>query len=249
MVRKENKMNYILKVKDVEIPLSIQNYKKSKSIKLYFREGVLKVTKSPYISKKQVDRLIKNNEEKIYEEYKKILEKNNLSNEKWKTGDIILYKGKEYKINKKYDEKNSVRINLNEELKTFEISIPLSARENEEEYILKIIRKLFKNNTEVILQNRLPYWSKMTKIDYTSVKVKDAKTRYGSCIPSKKALHFSSRLVMLPEKAIDAVIVHELCHIIHPNHSKNFYKLVEKYIPNYKEIDKYLKRNSKLIAF
>ena len=242
-------MNYILKVKDVEIPLSIQNYKKSKSIKLYFREGVLKVTKSPYISKKQVDRLIKNNEEKIYEEYKKILEKNNLSNEKWKTGDIILYKGKEYKINKKYDEKNSVRINLNEELKTFEISIPLSARENEEEYILKIIRKLFKNNTEVILQNRLPYWSKMTKIDYTSVKVKDAKTRYGSCIPSKKALHFSSRLVMLPEKAIDAVIVHELCHIIHPNHSKNFYKLVEKYIPNYKEIDKYLKRNSKLIAF
>ena len=242
-------MNYILKVKDVEIPLSIQNYKKSKSIKLYFREGVLKVTKSPYISKKQVDRLIKNNEEKIYEEYKKILEKNNLSNEKWKTGDIILYKGKEYKINKKYDEKNSVRINLNEELKTFEISIPLSARENEEEYILKIIRKLFKNNTEVILQNRLPYWSKMTKIDYTSVKVKDAKTRYGSCIPSKKALHFSSRLVMLPEKAIDAVIVHELCHIIHPNHSKNFYKLVEKYIPNYKEIDKYLKRNSKLITF
>ena len=242
-------MNYILKIKDVEIPLSIQNYKKSKSIKLYFREGVLKVTKSPYISKKQVDRLIKNNEEKIYEEYKKILEKNNLSNEKWKTGDIILYKGKEYKINKKYDEKNSVRINLNEELKTFEISIPLSARENEEEYILKVIRRVFKNNTEVILQDRLPYWSKMTKIDYTSVKVKDAKTRYGSCIPSKKALHFSSRLVMLPEKAIDAVIVHELCHIIHPNHSKNFYKLVEKYIPNYKEIDKYLKRNSKLITF
>lgn len=242
-------MNYILKVKDAEIPLSIQNYKKSKSIKLYFREGVLKVTKSPYISKKQVDRLIKNNEEKIYEEYKKILEKNNLSNEKWRTGDIILYKGKEYKINKKYDEKNSVRINLNEELKTFEISIPLSARENEEEYILKVIRRVFKNNTEVILQDRLPYWSKITKIDYTSVKVKDAKTRYGSCIPSKKALHFSSRLIMLPEKAIDAVIVHELCHIIHSNHSKNFYELVEKYIPNYKEIDKYLKRNNKLIAF
>lgn len=241
-------MNYILKVKDAEIPLSIQNYKKSKSIKLYFREGVLKVTKSPYISKKQVDRLIKNNEEKIYEEYKKILEKNNLSNEKWRTGDIILYKGKEYKINKKYDEKNSVRINLNEELKTFEISIPLSSRKNEEEYILKVIRRVFKNNTEVILKDRLPYWSKITKIDYTSVKVKDAKTRYGSCIPSKKALHFSSRLIMLPEKAIDAVIVHELCHIIHSNHSKNFYELVEKYIPNYKEIDKYLKRNSKLIA-
>ena len=67
-------------------------------------------------------------------------------------------------------------------------------------------------------------------------------------MPSKKALHFSSRLVMLPKKAIDAVIVHELCHIVHPNHSKNFYELVEKYIPNYKQIDKYLKKNGKLIT-
>lgn len=243
-------MNYIIKIKDVEIPFNVQNYKKSKSIKLYFKDGVLKVTKSPYVPKKEVEKLIKNNEEKIYEEYKKIEEKNKLKDAKWKTGNIILYKGEEYKINKNYDDKNRVKININEQQRIFEIILPLSIKENEEEkYILNAIRKLFKNNTEVILQQRLPYWSKITKIDYTSVKVKDAKTRYGSCIPSKKALHFSSRLVMLPEKAIDAVIVHELCHIIHPNHSKNFYELVEKYIPNYKEIDKYLKINSKLITF
>ena len=53
---------------------------------------------------------------------------------------------------------------------------------------------------------------------------------------------------MLKEEAIDAIIVHELCHIVHPNHSKYFYNLVETYIPNYKEIDKYLKENSKLIT-
>ena len=74
------------------------------------------------------------------------------------------------------------------------------------------------------------------------------KQKYGSCIPKTKALHFSSRLVMLKEEAIDAIIVHELCHIVHPNHSKDFYNLVESYIPNYKEIDKYLKENSKLIT-
>ena len=107
---------------------------------------------------------------------------------------------------------------------------------------------LFKNNTEVVLQDRLPYWSKITNIEYNSVKVRDAKTKYGSCIPTKKAIHFTSRLIMLPKEAIDAVIVHELCHIIHPNHSKQFYELVEKYIPNYKQIDEYLKRNSYLIT-
>ena len=68
-------------------------------------------------------------------------------------------------------------------------------------------------------------------------------------MPKTKELHFTSRLVMLKDEAIDAVIVHELCHIVHPNHSKDFYKLVERYIPNYKEIDQYLKINSKYIRF
>ena len=69
----------------------------------------------------------------------------------------------------------------------------------------------------------------------------------GSCIPSKKILHFSNRFIMLPEDKVDAIIVHELCHIIHSNHNKEFYELVKKYIPNYDEIDKWLKENSKMI--
>ena len=52
---------------------------------------------------------------------------------------------------------------------------------------------------------------------------------------------------MLPEDKVDAIIVHELCHIIHSNHNKEFYELVKKYIPNYDEINKWLKENSKII--
>lgn len=239
-------MNYIIKIKDVEIPVNIQNYKKSKSIKLYFKNGILKVTKSPYVAKKEVEKLIKVNEEKIYEEYKKIIDTKKLNYKKWENGKIILYKGEEYIINKIYNEANVIKININEKTKRFELILPnkIKRTQEEEKYIIEVIRKIFKNNTEVILQERLPYWSKITKINYESVKVKDAKTRYGSCIPSKKALNFSSRLVMLPIDAIDAVIVHELCHIVYPNHSKDFYNLVEKYIPNYKQIDKYLKKNN-----
>ena len=86
-------MNYILKIKDLEIPLNIQNYKRSKSIKLYFKEGILKVTKSPYVHKREVDKLIKNNEEKIYEEYKKLKEKKSINSTRWENGSNILYKG------------------------------------------------------------------------------------------------------------------------------------------------------------
>ena len=242
-------MQYILKIKDLEIPVCIKNYKTSKTIKIYFKEDCLTVTKSPYIYKREVDKLIKINEKKIYEEYKKIAEKKRLKNGRWETGQIILYKGEEYIIDISYHERNIIKLKIEDESKTFKIILPKQMQKDEEvPCIQKAVRKVFKENTENVLRQKLPYWSNVTNINFNSVKVRDAKTRYGSCIPKTKTLHFTSRLIMLKEEAIDAVIVHELCHIVHPNHSKEFYNLVEKYIPNYKEIDKYLKKSSRYIT-
>lgn len=239
----------ILKVEDLEIPIIIKNYKTSKTMKIYFKEEGLVVTKSPYVPKREVDKFIKQNEEKIYEKYKKIEELKRLKKERWETGQDILYSGDLYKIVKIYREEKNLSIKINKEEKGFKIFVYNKLQKEEENYLIKkVLRKIFKENTEKILQERLPFWSEKTNIYYNSVKVRDAKTKYGSCIPKTKALHFSSRLVMLKEEAIDAIIVHELCHIVHPNHSKKFYELVKKYIPNYDEINTYLKKNSKLIS-
>lgn len=238
-------MKYILKIKDLEIPLCIKEYKSAKSMKMYFKQETLTITKSPYISKREVDIFIMQNEKNIYEKYKKIVEEKRLKKGKWETGQTILYHGNQYIIYKIYHKKDIIRIKIDEENDLFRIILPKQIKkEEEEENILKAIRILFKENTEAILNERLVFWSKKTKIDYNSVKVRDAKTKYGSCNPKTKALHFSSRLVMLKKEAIDAIIVHELCHIIYPNHSKEFYELVEKYIPNYQEINEYLKKVS-----
>lgn len=242
-------MQYILKIKDLEIPFCIKNYKTAKTMKIYFKENGLTITKSPYVAKREIDKFIKQNEEKIYEEYKKIIERKSLKKGIWDEGEEVLYNGELYKISKIYHEKDIISVKIDKEAKKFKILLPNQIQKEEEDYwIKKSVRKLFKENTEYILQEKLPYWSKKTNIIYNSLKVRDAKTKYGSCVPKEKALHFSSRLVMLPSDAIDAIIVHELCHIVHPNHSPNFYQLVEKYIPNYKEIDGYLKKNARLIT-
>lgn len=241
-------MQYQIKIKELEIPMCIKNYKTSKSIKIYFKNDILTVTKSPYIAKREVEKLIQKNEQKIYEEYKKIIERKRLKKGAWQNGDKTLYNGENYTIAISYYTKNIVRVEVNKQEKSFTIFLPEQIQKEEEEtYIKKAVEKLRKRDTEAILQERLPYWSKKMNIPYQSVKVRDAKTRYGSCVPAKKALHFTSRLAMLPQEAIDAIIVHELCHIVHPNHSKQFYQLVEQYIPNYKQIDQYLKNNAKPI--
>ena len=73
-----------------------------------------------------------------------------------------------------------------------------------------------------------------------SVKITSAKTRHGSC-SGKNNLCFSYRLMRYPKAAVDYVIVHELAHIKHKNHQKEFYKLIEKYMPDYKARERILK--------
>ena len=67
-----------------------------------------------------------------------------------------------------------------------------------------------------------------------------AKTRFGSC-SSKGNISFSYRLMMYPEPAREYVVVHELAHLVEMNHSKRFYAIVERYLPDYKERKKQLK--------
>lgn len=242
-------MQYI-KIKELEIPILIKSYKTSKSIKIYFKGNTLTITKPTRLSTKRVLETIKLNEEDIYNKYKKITLSEISSIKQWKTGEKIYYKGEEFSIIQKNIDKLQINIEINEENKKITISTPKNIKQEDlKTNIDKGIKRLFKRNTERLIIERLPYWSKITDIEYNEVKVRDAITRYGSCMPTKKNLYFSSRLIMLPEYVVDAIIVHELCHMKYKNHNKDFYDLVASYIPNYKEIDKWLKRNGKIIMF
>ena len=72
------------------------------------------------------------------------------------------------------------------------------------------------------------------------IKVTGAKSRWGSCSANKN-ISYSWRLLMADEDAVDYVIFHELAHIIEMNHSKKFWEIIERYVPDYKECKKRLK--------
>lgn len=239
-----------LKIKELEIPISIQSYKNSKSIKVYFKGNVLKVTKPKRVSIAVLMKILKEDEENLYNKYKKILASEITTIKQWETGEKIYYKGEEFSVIRESKETTRVSISLELDQKRIVVTVPANiTNEKAKACVDKLVKRLLKSNTEVLIAERLPYWSKITQIGYNQVKVRDAITRYGSCMPSKRNLYFSSRLIMLPEDKVDAIIVHELCHMKHKNHNKEFYGLVEKFIPNYKEIDKWLKVNGKIIMF
>lgn len=83
-------------------------------------------------------------------------------------------------------------------------------------------------------------WNKFYNFSHNRVNIKNQKTRWGSC--SKKGnLNFNYKIARLPEALADYLVVHELCHLKEFNHSKNFWQLVGRTLPNYKSLRQELK--------
>lgn len=88
-----------------------------------------------------------------------------------------------------------------------------------------------KEEARALVHSRLSYWTTVFPFEYGQVRIKNQRRAWGSC-SSKKNLNFNWRLVLLPRDLADYVIVHELCHTIHLNHSAAFWNLLKSYLPN-----------------
>lgn len=97
-----------------------------------------------------------------------------------------------------------------------------------------------KKEAKNYFQEKTRQFAAIMGLKYGRITITSAKTRFGSC-SSKKNLCFSYRLMQYPEPAREYVVVHELSHLVHMNHSSNFYKLIQKYMPDYKERRRLLK--------
>lgn len=97
-----------------------------------------------------------------------------------------------------------------------------------------------------IILERVRYYAPLIGVTYGRITVRNQKTRWGSC-SEKGNLNFNCLLVMTPPEVLDAVIVHELCHRKHMNHSKAFYEEVYRVFPEYDKWDKWLKENGSLL--
>lgn len=86
-----------------------------------------------------------------------------------------------------------------------------------------------------VIEKRVKYFSKKHGFKYKQVKIKNQKTIWGSCSKNKN-LNFNYKVALLPDNLRDYVIVHELCHLRELNHSRNFWKLVRKTLPNYEKL-------------
>ncbi len=133
------------------------------------------------------------------------------------------------------------RIETNEK---FQIIMPSKI---EPEKILKTLKAWYKKVAKQVLSERLAFVENKIKLKSNSFRIGDSKGRWGSC-NSRGAICLNFRVLMLPPALIDYVIVHELCHLVEMNHSKNFWKLVSSFLPNVDKLKSAIKEYGFLLG-
>ena len=104
-------------------------------------------------------------------------------------------------------------------------------------------RKYFLKYREEALEfisKRIDCYNNIYGFDFNRISIRNQKTRWGSC-SSKKNLNFNYRILFLPKRIADYIIIHELFHLKEMNHSRRFWNLIAEVVPDYLEIRKELR--------
>lgn len=95
----------------------------------------------------------------------------------------------------------------------------------------------YKKAAQDVVVKKVSEWNELFGFSFNEIRIKDHKTKWGSC-SRKGNLNFNYKILFLTEKEQDYIVVHELCHLKEMNHSRKYWSLVEKAIPNHIEIRK-----------
>lgn len=117
----------------------------------------------------------------------------------------------------------------------------IKTNELDEEELKMNLKKFYFSSCKKIIGERIKIYQTQLKVKPKTIEVDESKTKWGSCSSDKK-ITFNYRLAMAPIEVIDYVIIHELCHLLHMNHDRSFWRRVGSIMPDYKEKEAYLAR-------
>lgn len=152
----------------------------------------------------------------------------------FKEGETVFYLGTPRTLRITHDPLSAQGCQLTTEHVSINLpkSLGLSPKELHQDIRLEILL-WYKKEAKRILSERTIYWSRKLGVTYRSLKIVSPQRQWGSC-SAKNDIRYNWRVILGPLEAIDYLVVHELCHITHKNHSARFWQMVASKIPDYK---------------
>lgn len=152
-------------------------------------------------------------------------------------GETFLYLGKSYPIVIEVDANISKEV-----IKLHDEELVIRLKEQSDEKVIKLLKRFYRQKCKKLVEKRLQYYQSNFKVKPRGFTITDSAKTWGTC-NSNREMTFNWKLVMAPMAVVDYVVVHEMCHMVHMNHDRSFWRLVGKHIPNYEEMQTWLQQS------
>ena len=207
---------------------------KIKNMYILIRNGKVIVKAPNAISENRIRNFINSKEEWINKKLKDF-EKKSFKEKSYVSGEVFKVLGNDYTLNIEYGDFEKASVNLNNGY------INICVSENCETVKIKeLIEKMYYKIALMIVDKSVNMWKNILKIAPDVVVIKKLKTAWGKC-NSKGKITINPDLMKYDQRVIDYVVLHEFCHLRYMNHSKDFWNMVGKFMPDYKDLKKELK--------
>lgn len=207
---------------------------KIKNMYILIRNGKVIVKAPNAISENRIRNFINSKEEWINKKLKEF-EKKSFKEKSYVSGEVFKVLGNDYTLNIEYGDFEKASVNLDNGY------INICVSENCETVKIKeLVEKMYYKIALMIVDKSVNMWKNILKIAPDVVVIKKLKTAWGKC-NSKRKITINPDLMKYDQRVIDYVVLHEFCHLRYMNHSKDFWNMVGKFMPDYKDLKKELK--------
>ncbi len=206
---------------------------KLKHIYLTFDEEGNLIIKSPHISQERIEKLLLKKASWIQKARAKYqLKKGKSLN--FQKENKLYFLGKSYPLHLIHYKKKYTKLTFDGTMFT------LYYETYNEALFQKHINTFYKKEASTYIPPIVREWAKNMHLRYNKISFRKTKRQWGSC-SMENNLNFNTMMMKLPPEVIQYIVIHELAHIVHKHHQKSFWKLVQKYLPSYKQQIKELK--------
>ena len=207
---------------------------KIKNMYILIRDGKVIVKVPKAISENRIRHFINSKEEWINKKLKEF-EKKSFKEKSYVSGEVFKVLGNDYTLNIEYGDFKKSIVNMENGF--------INVFMNEDSSVDKIkdlIDKMYYKLAIVVVDKSVNMWKNILKIAPDVVVIKKLKTAWGKC-NSKGKITINPDLMKYDQRVVDYVVLHEFCHLRYMNHSKDFWNMVSKYMPDYKLLRNELK--------
>ena len=232
-------------IEDTTLLVRLVRTDRRKTVSISLEDDAIRVLAPKRLTERRIQEIINNKSNWIGKRLKDQAAAPKIRSKQFVDGEIFSYLGKHYTFERRHDVQSSVKLKFGRLISTLDSTV--SEKEAIETHQTHVTNWYRERATDVLTQKTAQHGSAL-KLIPSAINIKNYKARWGSCSVSGE-ISYNWKIMMAPPRIIDYVVIHELSHLVHHDHSDKFWRQVSKSFPEYRECRTWLRNFGQTLIF